>query len=318
MAAVSFVPSLYRMCVETLLINVNVDYYRSTLLELKLPKIDIYYMHSIKLGWSYYLKATLDEMIKKLDYCQSLKATPLRVVATMPSVTYDCPLELIVGPDATMYVCDINNLGRDMMRLDMMAGAYRVRPFNDGYVLAPADAKLRLEDVAFVFDHEHKGLCQKFYNPINMSFMQNNFADDFYKGYARLSESAYVVPDLMIHGFGTFHCEHPIDFPALFYLTEPITHREVNELRLTCKTRVLDVNNVTMCYYIYHSGRQRRIGLVVLQKVFCMYSPSLISMWNDDYIAVGNFKFRDEQHTRQFVNNEPYICPFKVCRCDHR
>ncbi|AIE47741.1 orf10-like protein [Peridroma alphabaculovirus] len=294
------VPTLYRLCAEAVA-STSAEplraHYHRRLVALTLPALRVHYVTHA----GTFASARLDEVMVRQD-CW-------RVQTTHADAPGACRLELRLHDG--VYVSTLFNLGGAMMRLDAEPGEYRVRGFAEGYVIARDDATPRHKDLAHVFSACHRGLCERqrdggdewrarIYDDCIAQRCDNSFFCSFYDGsraYRALEHDELLLSQI----------------PVLFYLNRTLTVDDLQHVRLTCATSVADVNNVSQCFYVYHSVHGR-IGLAVQQTRFCGAYAQLQVLWSDTYTAMGNFRVCDNE---AYGSSVPYVCRFVPCMCDY-
>ncbi|AAQ11030.1 hypothetical protein [Mamestra configurata nucleopolyhedrovirus A] len=307
--AASNIPTLLRLCAECIASSPT-KYNSLVLNNYQLPTLPINcVMHSGRF-----------EAISFNDLINYRNEECLRVQPTRADVIGACNLDLTLLDNA-VYVCTIGNLAGDMMRLDMHSGHYYLRPFSNGYLFAPLDCTVNVNDLAHSFSASnlHRGLSAEMGFKKDSAMMNSwratlfddhigrNLDNNFFSCY-------YPMYDVCCAYNGLAHSVALLNYiPLLFYLNRPVCSDDLPYLKLTCQTPVSDVNNVCMCFYVYHSVYER-LGVAVLQTMFCGAFAQVNVLWSNSYTAVGNFKVCD---TSLYGSNVPYVCKFNPCMCDY-
>jgi hypothetical protein len=303
------VPTLYRMCAEALLFADALAAHDRQLSGYNFPKLLINCVTPVGRF----------ESIDFADFVCNQDIRQLRVQLTRADALDTCRLDLHITDDNAVYVCTLSNLGYDALRLDLIEDIYTLQPFNEGYVFAAANQRVRNEDLAYSFSAfgQHRGMCAGRSSTAKAATLCRARLFDDHIGRqlnANLFSCHYPVSSHDCFAYSALHNNVPLlnTIPLLFYLCMSINEKDLPSLRLTCRTRVKRVNNVTICFYVYHNMLERRIGLAVLQSAFCGAYAHVNMLWNQDYMALGNFKVSDHS-----APNVPYICSFNPCKCDY-
>lgn len=255
------------------------------------------------------------------DLIHYRKEECLRVQITRPDAIGACRFDLHLVSDA-VYVCTIGNLAGDMMRLDMHSGRYWLQPFSDGYVFAHANCIVNVEDLAHSFSASnlHRGLSAEM-GLKNDGTLANTWRailfDDHigrHLGKTNFFSCHYPMYDYCCAFNALKHSVAMLNYiPLLFYLNRPLCVADLQHIRLTCRTPVNCINNVAMCFYVYHA-QYGRVGLAVLQTRFCGAFAQVNVLWSNKYTGIGNFKVCD---SNAYGINVPYVCKFNPCMCDY-
>ncbi|WBB27259.1 hypothetical protein [Mythimna sequax nucleopolyhedrovirus] len=305
----SNIPTLLRLCAECIA-SAPTTFNSLVLNDYQLPTLTI----------NCVMRSGRFEAISFNDLINFRNEECLRVQPTRADAIGACNLDFTLLEN-TLYICTIGNLAGDVMRLDMPSGRYHLQPFSNGYLFAPLDCKANAKDLAHSFSASnlHRGLSAErglksdsvamnswranLYDDHVGRNLDNNFFSCFYpkynvcRAYHSLSHSVAMLNNI----------------PLLFYLNRPLCSDDLPFLKLTCQTSVSDVNNVCMCWYVYHSV-YGRLGVAILQSMFCGAFAQVNVLWSNSYTAVGNFQVCD---TSLYGSNVPYVCKFNPCMCDY-
>ncbi|ACI28715.1 agip13 [Agrotis ipsilon multiple nucleopolyhedrovirus] len=308
------IPSLYRLCAERIAVVVLTqkqrwlcNYLERCLKTLDLPDLLINYISINKM----YKVTNFSNLPNCLDCA--------RVQQTRPDSEDTCGLDVTIKNNE-IYVCTLPNLGQRMMRLDIENGTYELQDFNEGYVLHDKSSsdggKVQFEDLAHVFSSKsrHYGLSANFNEACDdyVNEWQATLYDD-YLGRCEITNFFYSARPtydtcrlMLKQGVLVFDC-----IPVLFYLNRRVYAFELQYISLVCRTRVSDIGNVHVCFYVYHS-KYGRIGLAVQQRTFLAGHVQVNVLWSETYTALGNFRVCDIDF---YCSSIPYLCKFNPCKC---